>query len=96
MDADSTKLTHHNGFNLAAMSFSAGALAAEITKHVPGFVCDYAPDARQAIADSWPASIDDDAARTEWDWAPRYGLAEMTLDMIARVRQQLQEREKEE
>jgi len=64
------------------MSFSAGELAAAIRKRLPGFVCDYAPDFRQAIADSWPESIDDSAAREEWGWKPAYDLAAMTEDML--------------
>jgi nucleoside-diphosphate-sugar epimerase len=86
MDADASALRHRNAFNLAAMSFSAGELAAEIGTHVPGFVCTYEPDARQSIADSWPRTIDDTAARQEWGWAPQYGLAEMTADMVATLR----------
>jgi nucleoside-diphosphate-sugar epimerase len=82
MDADVTKLKHHSDFNLAAMSFSAGELAAEIKKHIPEFKCDYKPDFRQAIADSWPQSIDDSAARKEWGWKPKYGLSAMTKDML--------------
>jgi nucleoside-diphosphate-sugar epimerase len=84
MEADFARLKHHADFNLAAMSFSAGELAAEIHKHIPEFVCDYQPDwqVRQAIADSWPCSIDDSAARQEWDWQPSYDLAAMTVDML--------------
>ncbi|MBU0495088.1 MAG: NAD-dependent epimerase/dehydratase family protein [Chloroflexi bacterium] len=85
MDADFGSLVHHSDFNLAAMSFSAGELAAEIRKHVPGFVCEYQPDFRQAIADSWPRSIDDSAARQEWGWEPAYDLAAMTTDMLDRL-----------
>ena len=83
MAADFDKLRHHSGFNVAAMSFTPGELAAEIRKHRPGFVCEYQPDFRQAIADSWPASIDDTAARREWGWKPDYDLARMTEDMLA-------------
>ena len=86
MAADAASLRHRNAFNLAAMSFSAGELAAEIATQVPGFVCAYAPDARQAIADSWPRTIDDTAARQEWGWRARYGLAEMAADMLAALR----------
>jgi nucleoside-diphosphate-sugar epimerase len=82
MEADFSRLKHHANFNLASMSFSAGELAAEIRKRIPGFVCEYAPDFRQAIADSWPASIDDSAAREEWGWKPDYDLAAMTDDML--------------
>ncbi len=83
MDADFAGLRHHANFNVTAMSFTAGELAAEIRKRMPSFVCDYKPDFRQAIADSWPASIDDSAARREWGWAPSYDLARMTEDMLA-------------
>jgi len=82
MDADFGRLIHHGDFNVTAMSFSAGELAAEIRKHIPGFVCEFKPDSRQAIADSWPRSVDDSAARVEWGWKPSYDLASMTDDMI--------------
>lgn len=82
MEADFSKLKHHCDFNVTAMSFSAGELAAEIKKHIPEFVCDYKPDFRQAIADSWPNSIDDSAAREEWGWKPSYDMALMTKDML--------------
>jgi len=82
MDADFSQLKHHSDFNVAAMSFSAGELAAEIKKHIPEFSCDYKPDFRQQIADSWPKSIDDSAARKEWGWKPSYNLAAMTKDML--------------
>ncbi len=85
MEADFSRLKHHADFNLAAMSFSAGELAAEIKKHIPEFVCDYQPDFRQAIADSWPRSIDDSAAREEWGWQPSYDLAAMTVDMLDKL-----------
>jgi len=83
MEADLSRLRHHADFNLAAMSFSATELAAEIRKHIPDFVCEYKPDFRQAIADSWPMSIDDSSAREEWGWKPDYDLAAMTKDMLA-------------
>jgi nucleoside-diphosphate-sugar epimerase len=86
MEADFSRLKHHTDFNVAAMSFSAGELASEINKHIPHFVCDYKPDARQAIADSWPRSIDDSAARQEWGWTPAYDLASMTADMISALK----------
>ena len=91
MEADLSPLKHHADFNLAAMSFSAGELAEEIRKHIPGFVCDYQPDFGQAIADSWPMSIDDRAAREEWGWQPQYDLAAMTADMLAKLRLRHQE-----
>jgi len=85
MDADASRLKHHNGFNVAAMSFSAGELAAEIKKHLPHFKCRFEPDERQAIADSWPQSLDDTQAREQWSWQPKFGLAEMTVDMLDKL-----------
>ncbi len=85
MNADGSHLKHRNGFNLAAMSFSAGQLAAEIKKHIPDFECRFEPDRRQAIANSWPQSLDDSAARQQWGWQPKYGLQEMTVDMLDRL-----------
>jgi nucleoside-diphosphate-sugar epimerase len=85
METDISKLKHHCDFNLASMSFSAGGLAAEIKKHIPEFKCEYKPDFRQAIADSWPKSIDDSAARKEWGWKPKYNLATMTKDMLEKL-----------
>jgi nucleoside-diphosphate-sugar epimerase len=82
MEADFFRLKHHSNFNVAAMSFTPSQLAAEIRKHIPGFVCEYAPDFRQAIADSWPGSLDDSAAREEWDWKPSFDLTVMTSDML--------------
>jgi nucleoside-diphosphate-sugar epimerase len=67
------------------MSFSAGKLAAEITKYVKDFKCIYAPDWRQKIADSWPMSIDDTPARNDWDWKPEYDIQSMTKDMIEKL-----------
>ena len=89
MEADLSRLKHHSDFNLAAMSFSPAELVAEIKKHIPEFTCEYEPDFRQAIADSWPRTIDDSAAREEWGWEPSYDLAAMTADMLEKLRQQI-------
>ncbi len=86
MDADAARLTRHCDYNVAGLSFSAGQLAAEIAKHVPEFACSYVPDFRQAIADSWPQTIDDAPARADWNWQPSFDLASMTTDMIRRLR----------
>lgn len=83
MEADSSWLKHHADFNVAAMSFTPGELAAEIKKHIPEFVCEYKPDFRQTIAETWPMSIDDSAAKMEWRWQPDYDLAAMTKDMLS-------------
>jgi len=85
MEADISRLMHHCDFNLGAMSFSAGELADEIRKHIPGFECKYKPDFRQTIADSWPQSIDDSAARREWSWKSKYDLPTMTKDMLDKL-----------
>ena len=85
MEVEAGRLKHHNSFNIQAMSFSAGELAAEIAKHLPEFSCTFEPDQRQEIADSWPRSLDDSAARSEWDWAPDYDLARMTEDMLDKL-----------
>jgi len=82
MEVDSSRLKHHADFNVAAMSFTPGELAAEIKKHIPEFVCEYKPDFRQTIAETWPMTIDDSAAKMEWRWQPDYDLAAMTKDML--------------
>jgi nucleoside-diphosphate-sugar epimerase len=69
-------------YNVTGMSFSAEELAVEIKKHIPEFTIEYKPDFRQAIADSWPVSIDDSLARAEWGWNPQYDLQKMTKNMI--------------
>jgi nucleoside-diphosphate-sugar epimerase len=87
MEADLASLKHHSDFNVGSMSFSAGELAASIKKYVPDFEVTYEPDFRQAIADSWPRSLDDGAARAEWGWAPAYDLDAMTQDMLEKLRE---------
>ena len=85
MDADFDSLRGHCNFNIASMSFSAEQLFAEIKKHIPEFVCEYKPDFRQAIADSWPRTIDDTPAREQWGWRPQFNLASMTTDMLEKL-----------
>ncbi len=82
LEADLSTLKHHADFNMGALSFSPKELVAEIRKHLPKFEVEYRPDYRQAIADSWPKSIDDSAAREEWGWNPEYDLAAMVDDML--------------
>ncbi len=86
MEADPSKLKHRNAFNVTAMSFDPEILAAEIRKHIPGFTIDYKLDSmRQAIADSWPNSLDDSCAREEWGWSPKWNLENMTTDMLKAI-----------
>ncbi|MDR7869259.1 MAG: L-threonine 3-dehydrogenase [Tissierellaceae bacterium] len=90
MEADSSRLEHRNAFNVTAMSFEPEELAEAIRKHIPEFVLDYDIDpTRQAIAESWPNSLDDTAARLEWDWSPKYDLENMTKDMLEKLRLKL-------
>jgi len=94
MEADAGKVKLHRGYNVAAFSFSAGELAAQITKHIPEFRVSYSPDVRQAIADSWPRSIDDSSARRDWGWKEEYDMPSMVADMLARLRRRLSAGEK--
>jgi nucleoside-diphosphate-sugar epimerase len=90
MEANPARLEHRNAFNVTAMQLTPEILAAEIAKHVPGFTIDYDVDPiRQAIADSWPDSLDDTAARAEWGWSPGYDLPAMTEDMLDNLRRKL-------
>lgn len=90
MEADATKLIHRNAFNITAMSFSPEEIAANISKHIPGFEISYDVDpARQKIADSWPNSIDATAAKEEWGFKYEYNLDKMTMDMIDKLRHKL-------
>jgi nucleoside-diphosphate-sugar epimerase len=82
MEAPAQKISVRTSYNLSAMSFSPKDIAAEIKKHIPGFVISYKPDYRQAIADSWPQSIDDKVARKDWGWKEEYDLAAMAKDMM--------------
>lgn len=85
-EADSSKLVHRNAFNITAMSFEPEHIAAEIKKHIPTFTMDYDVDpVRQNIANSWPNSLDDSAARQEWGWNPKYNLTSMTTDMLDKL-----------
>ncbi|MEI6696515.1 MAG: NAD-dependent epimerase/dehydratase family protein [Bacteroidota bacterium] len=80
--ADFSKLKNHSDFNVAAFSVTPKLLAASIKKYMPNFEITYKTDFRQAIADSWPNSIDDSCAREEWGWEPAYDLDTMTQDML--------------
>ncbi len=82
MEADAKNISVRTSYNISGMSFSPKEIAAEIKKHIPGFVMKYKPDYRQAIADSWPQSIDDSVARHDWGWQQQYDLEKMTADML--------------
>jgi len=83
MEADPTRLIHRNAFNVTAMSFDPEIIAAVIRKHIPEFTIDYDVDpVKKAIAETWPNSMDDSAAREEWGWKHEYDLEAMTKDML--------------
>ncbi|MBF9252879.1 NAD-dependent epimerase/dehydratase family protein [Pontibacter sp. 172403-2] len=86
MHAPAEQVKVRSSYNLSAMSFSPKEIAASIQKHLPGFEIAYRPDARQQIADSWPQSIDDSAARQDWGWQPAYTLDTMTQDMLVNLK----------
>lgn len=86
MEADPERLIHRNGFNVTAMSFAPETIYAEIKKHKPDFEMVYEVDPlKKSIANSWPDKLDDSCARQEWDWSPKYGLSEMTEDMLRQL-----------
>jgi nucleoside-diphosphate-sugar epimerase len=82
MQADPQKLTIRTSYNISGMSFSPKEISAEIKNHIPEFEVIYKPDYRQAIADSWPQSIDDHTARIDWGWEPEFDLSKMAKDMF--------------
>ncbi|MCA9731500.1 NAD-dependent epimerase/dehydratase family protein [candidate division KSB1 bacterium] len=85
MHADGENIKVRTSYNVTGVSFSARELELEIKKHFPEFSCLYKPDYRQHIADSWPRSIDDSAAREQWSWQHEYGLKEIVTDMITNL-----------
>ena len=90
MQADSESLLNRNAYNITAMSVTPHDLASAVAKRIPGFLIDYEIDlVRQSIADSWPRSLDDSAARQEWNWAPRFDIDAMSDDMLEHIRSNL-------
>lgn len=86
MEANPDKLIHRNSFNIASMSFEPETIYRKIKEYRPDFEMEYQVDPlRQAIADSWPNSLDDTCAREEWGWAPKYDLDAMTRDMLEKL-----------
>ena len=88
MSTPKDKLSVRTSYNLAGVSFTPAEISVEIQKHHPDFKIHYAPDFRQAIADSWPQSIDDQQARQDWNWHPQFDLARMTADMLSHLQEQ--------
>ncbi len=87
MEADPSKLVHRNSFNIASMSFEPNTIYQNIRKYLREFEMQYQVDPlRQAIAESWPNSLDDTCAREEWGWKPEYDLDSMTQDMLAKLK----------
>jgi nucleoside-diphosphate-sugar epimerase len=82
MQSPKEQIKIRSSYNLAAMSFTPTEIAQEIKKHIPEFTITYNPDFRQKIADSWPASIDDSAAREDWNWKHQFDISSMTKDML--------------
>jgi nucleoside-diphosphate-sugar epimerase len=85
MNVAPSRLRIRSSYNVAGLSFSPRELAAAIRTHVPGFEVSYEPDFREAIAQTWPRTIDDSEARRDWGWEPRFDLVRLTSDMLANV-----------
>ena len=83
MEEDPSELKHRNAFNVTAMSFDPEIIAESIRKYIPEFTMDYDVDpVKKAIAETWPNSMNDSAAKEEWGWEPEYDLEAMTKDMV--------------
>ena len=85
MDAPAEKITVRSSYNISAMSFCPSQIAEEIAKRIPEFSITYDPDFRQAIAESWPRSIDDSKARTDWGWQPEFTLEKMVAEILQKL-----------
>ena len=88
MEAPAEQVKIRSSYNLAGVSFTPAEIAAEIKKYVPNFEMSYNPDSRQAIADSWPSSINDSHAQKDWGWSLEYDLEKMTQDMMKNLKEQ--------
>lgn len=89
MQADEEKISIRTSYNLNALSFTPKELAEVIKKQIPSFEISYQPDFRQAIADSWPASIDDTLAQKDWNWKPAFDIEKMTIEMLKNLKEKL-------
>jgi nucleoside-diphosphate-sugar epimerase len=87
MEAPADKISVRTSYNISGISFSPAEIAASIKRHIPEFKINYKPDYRQAIADSWPQSIDDSVARKDWNWNQEYDLEKLTADMLKNLEQ---------
>ena len=87
MEVPAEQVRIRSSYNMGGISFTPTEIAAAIQREIPGFKISYEPDFRQAIADSWPSSIDDSAARTDWGWTHEYDLNRMVKDMLAQLRE---------
>jgi nucleoside-diphosphate-sugar epimerase len=90
MEAPIEKISIRTSYNISGVSFSPKEIAAEIKKHLPDFTISYEPDYRQAIAQSWPQSIDDSVARNDWGWKPKYDLESLVKEMIDNLGKEIQ------
>ena len=88
MEAPKEKITIRTSYNISGMSFSPAEIATAIQQHIPEFSISYQTDYRQAIADSWPQSMDDSFAANDWGWKPEFDLANMTSDMLENLKEQ--------
>lgn len=89
MEAERSKLTINSAYNLGGMSITPDQVYQEIQKELPGFTISYKPDFRQAIADTWPQSVDDSLASKDWDFKQNYDLEKMTGIMLKEIRNKL-------
>jgi nucleoside-diphosphate-sugar epimerase len=85
MEAPREQLRIKSSYNLGGISFTPKEIAASIQEHMPEFTIRYAPDFRQAIADSWPKSIDDSYAQSDWNWKSEYNLSDLTQEMLENI-----------
>jgi nucleoside-diphosphate-sugar epimerase len=86
MEAPKEQLRIKSSYNLGGISFTPKEIAASIQEHLPEFTVRYTPDFRQAIADSWPKSIDDSYAQSDWNWKASYDLSDLTREMLENVK----------
>jgi nucleoside-diphosphate-sugar epimerase len=91
MEAPAANISIRTSYNLSGMSFSPREIADSIRKYIPAFSISYQPDYRQAIADSWPQSIDDSVARKDWGWKEEFDLGKMTEDMLENLKEEMKD-----